>query len=56
MNIEINNNNNEQTALIGKQQLMVKMALAAQKENALVAKQQLMVKAGLAARRNGVQS
>lgn len=56
MNIDNNNNVNiDQTALVGKQQLMVKMALAAQKENALVAKQQLMVKAGLAGRRNGVQ-
>lgn len=55
MNID-NNNSNIDQVLVGKQQLMVKMALAAQKENALVAKQQLMVKAGLAARRNGVQA
>lgn len=39
---------NEQS-LTGKQQLVRKMQLAAQRENALVAKQQLMIKAGLAA-------
>ena len=48
MNTESNIND---LTLIGKQQLVVKMQLASQKENALVAKQQLMVKAGLAAAR-----
>ncbi|MBY0550095.1 MAG: hypothetical protein K2W95_22660 [Candidatus Obscuribacterales bacterium] len=53
MNTETNYN---EQALVGKQQLAVKMQLAAQRENAIVAKQQLMVKAGLAARRNSAQS
>lgn len=53
MNTETNYN---EQALVGKQQLAIKMQLAAQREDALVAKQQLMVKAGLAARRNSAQS